>query len=112
MTDLALLTASELAPLIKSKQLSPIELTKHMLNRIDTIDPTIKSYITPLHDLALKQAKAAENSILHGNYKGPLHGIPTGIKDNYYTKGIRTTNGSKLLLISFLTKQPQQQRNY
>ncbi|MFC5465115.1 amidase [Lederbergia graminis] len=104
MTDLAFLTASELAPLIKSKQLSPVELTKHMLNRIDTIDPTIKSYITPLHDLALKQAKAAENSILHGNYKGPLHGIPTGIKDNYYTKGIRTTDGSKLFA-NFIPKK-------
>lgn len=48
MTELSFLTATELAPLIKSKQLSPVELTEHILNRIYTIDPTIKSYILPL----------------------------------------------------------------
>ncbi|MFB4472613.1 amidase [Oceanobacillus caeni] len=96
MTELAFLTATEIAPLIESKQLSPVELTKHILNRIDTIDPTIYSYITPLHDLALKQAREAENDLMHDRYKGPLHGIPIGIKDNFDTEGIRTTVGSKL----------------
>jgi aspartyl-tRNA(Asn)/glutamyl-tRNA(Gln) amidotransferase subunit A len=96
MTDLGFLTATEIAPLIKSKQLSPVELTNHILNRIDTVDTTIHSYITPLNELALKQAKEAENNIMHGRYKGPLHGIPIGIKDNFYTNGIRTTAGSKL----------------
>lgn len=96
MAELAFLTATQLAPLIKSKQLSPVELTTHILNRIDTIDPTIRSYITPLPDRALEQAKEAENNIMHGRYIGPLHGIPLGIKDNFYTKGIRTTGGSKL----------------
>ncbi|MCR1832988.1 amidase family protein [Oceanobacillus caeni] len=96
MTELAFLTATELAPLIESKQLSPVELTKHILNRIDTIDPTIHSYITPLHELALKQAKEAENDMMYDRYKGPLHGIPIGIKDNFATEGIRTTVGSRL----------------
>ncbi|MCC3358290.1 amidase [Bacillus sp. REN16] len=96
MTNLAYLSATELAPLLKSKQLSPVELTKKLLNRIDKIDPTIRSYITPLHDLALAQAKKAEKDIMQGHYKGPLHGIPIGIKDNFYTKGIRTTAGSTL----------------
>ena len=96
MTDISFLTATELGPLIKSRQLSPVELTKHMLNRIDKIDPILRTYITSLNELALKQAKEAEDNIMHGKYMGPLHGIPIGIKDNYYTKGIRTTDGSKL----------------
>lgn len=97
MTDLAFLTASELAPLIESRQLSPVELTKHTLNRIDQIAPAMNAYITPLHELALKQASRAEEDIMYGHYKGPLHGIPFGIKDNIKTKGIRSTAGSKIL---------------
>lgn len=96
MTKLAFLTATELAPFIKSKQLSPVELTEHMLVRIEKYDSILRTYITPLPDLALEQARKAEDDIMRGNYKGPLHGIPIGIKDNYYTKGIRTTVGSKL----------------
>ncbi|MGM9949895.1 MAG: amidase [Lysinibacillus sp.] len=96
MTELAFLSATELGELIKTKQLSPVELTKHLLNRIDQMDPTINAYITPLHESALKQAQEAEEAIMQGRYLGPLHGIPMGIKDNYQTKGIRTTGGSKL----------------
>lgn len=96
MQELGFLTATKLAPLIQSKQLSPVELTNHMLKRIDTFDSTVLSYITPLHELAITQAKEAEKSIMQGQYKGPLHGIPIGIKDNFYTQGIRTTDGSKL----------------
>jgi len=96
MSDLSFLTVTELAPLIKSRKLSPVELTQHTLDRIEQYDPVLRTYITPLPDIALKQAKDAEASIMRGQYKGPLHGIPTGIKDNYFTKGIRTTVGSKL----------------
>lgn len=96
MTELAFSTATELAPLIESRKLSPVELTKDTLNRMDKIDPSINAYITPLHELALNQATEAEDTIMRGFYKGPLHGIPIGIKDNFYTKGIRTTVGSKL----------------
>lgn len=96
MTDLSFLSAAKLGPLIQSRKLSPVELTKHTLNRIETIDPILHTYITPLPELALRQARDAEDNIMRGKYYGPLHGIPIGIKDNYYTKGIRTTVGSKL----------------
>jgi len=96
MNDISFLTAAELAPLIKTKQLSPVELTKHMLSRVDHLDSTLHTYITPLHESALKQAREAEDLIMQDRYIGPLHGIPIGIKDNFYTKGIRTTDGSKL----------------
>lgn len=97
MTELYSLTASQLGPLLKNKKVSPVEVTTSILNRIDNLDPTINAYITTLHELALQRAKFAETEIMSGQYKGPLHGIPIGIKDNYYTKGIKTTVGSRIL---------------
>jgi aspartyl-tRNA(Asn)/glutamyl-tRNA(Gln) amidotransferase subunit A len=96
MTELAFSTAAELAPLIESRQLSPVELTEEILNRMHYFDPAIQSYITPLPETALIHARHAERDIMQGLYKGPMHGIPIGIKDNFYTEGIRTTVGSKL----------------
>lgn len=96
MSDLSFMTAAELGPLIRAKKLSPVELTKHMLNRMKKIDPVLHSYITPLPEAAIRQAREAEKDIMNGAYIGPLHGIPIGIKDNYYTKNIKTTDGSKL----------------
>lgn len=96
MTDLTFLTATELAPKIKNKEISPVDLVKQTLNRIERVDSSLNTYITVLNDLALKQAEDAEQEIMNGNYKGPLHGIPVGIKDNYKTKGVKSTAGAKV----------------
>lgn len=96
MTDFTYLNAAELAPKIKSGEVSPVEVTQQFLDRIDEKDGTIKSYITVTHDKALEQAKKAEEEIKNGNYRGPLHGIPVGIKDTYQTEGVLSTSGSAL----------------
>ncbi|WP_213422045.1 amidase [Bhargavaea massiliensis] len=96
MTDLIMYPAEKLAPLIRSKQLSPVELTRQMLDRIEEAEPVIRAFITPPNERILEQARQAEKEIMRGEYRGPLHGIPVGIKDNYWTEGIRTTDGFRL----------------
>ncbi len=90
------LSISELAPKIKSREISPVEVTQAALEQLERVTPRTNSFITVLSDEALKQAKEAEKAIMRGDYRGPLHGIPIGIKDNLATKGIRTTIGSKI----------------
>lgn len=87
-------TISELAPLIESRVLSPVELTKAILDRIERLDGSLKTYATITPELALQQARQAEQEIAHGNYRGPLHGIPIAVKDLCDTAGIRTMGGS------------------
>ncbi|GGG06516.1 amidase [Paenibacillus abyssi] len=87
----------ELAPLLQTKQLSPVDLVKECLQRIEETEPTLNAYITVLHREAMESAALAEKEILGGHYKGVLHGIPYSAKDLYTTKGIRTTAGSKVL---------------
>lgn len=99
MTDAALitLTIAQLAPLIKAKDISPVELTEAALVQADRLQPSLNTFITLLHDRARRQAKEQEAALMRGEYRGPLHGIPIGIKDNIATAGIRTTVGSKVL---------------
>ena len=97
VAELCTTTLTEAAALIKSKAVSPVELTQAMLDRIEAIDGTLHSYITVTADFALEQARAAEQEILAGTYRGPLHGIPIAVKDLCFTKGIRTTCASKIL---------------
>ena len=96
-TELLTLTITELAPKIRAREVSPVELTEAALAQAERLQPTLGSFITLLHDAARKQAKEQEAAIMRGEYHGPLHGIPIGIKDNIATAGIRTTVGSKVL---------------
>lgn len=91
------LTIEKLAPLIRRKELSPVELTRFLLERISQLQPSINAYITITSEIALAQARQAEKEIIKGHYKGVLHGIPIAIKDLIYTRGIRTTAGSRIL---------------
>jgi aspartyl-tRNA(Asn)/glutamyl-tRNA(Gln) amidotransferase subunit A len=95
--ELAFLTIAEAAKLIRQRKISSVELTELMLARIAAFNPKLHAYITICDELARKQARAAEREIQRGHYRGPLHGIPISLKDNIYTKGIRTTAGSKIL---------------
>jgi aspartyl-tRNA(Asn)/glutamyl-tRNA(Gln) amidotransferase subunit A len=96
-TALTTMTIAELAPKIKAKAISPVELTEAALAQADRLQPRLNSFITILHEQARRQAREQETALMRGEYRGPLHGIPIGIKDNIATAGIRTTVGSKVL---------------
>lgn len=95
--DLQGLTIDDLSPRIRKKEISPVELTKLFLDRIERLNPVLNAYVTLTREQALADARRAEKEILKRKYRGPLHGIPISIKDNLATKGVRTTAGSKIL---------------
>src|SRR5262249_41716155 len=97
MSDLGWTPITELARLIKARELSPIEVVNVHLDRIASHDGKLRAYITVTGDAALASAKAAEAAVLAGETLGPLHGVPVALKDLYCTKGVRTTGGSKIL---------------
>jgi aspartyl-tRNA(Asn)/glutamyl-tRNA(Gln) amidotransferase subunit A len=94
-TDLQFLTIAEAAGLIERLQLSPVALTRAFLDRIAAIDPQLDAYLLVTAEQALDQARIAEAEIMAGKYRGPMHGIPFGLKDIYCTAGIRTTSHSR-----------------
>ena len=94
--DLSYLTISEAAAGLRRKKFSPVELTKACLTRIEAIDGKLHSFITLTADLALKQAREAEKELHSGVDRGPLHGIPIGLKDLIDTAGVRTTAASAI----------------
>ncbi|HYB40938.1 MAG TPA: amidase [Candidatus Methylomirabilis sp.] len=94
---LPLETIASLSERIRKKEVSPVEVTEAVLDRIAAVDGRVKAYVTVTPDEARRAARAAEQAIAAGNYLGPLHGIPVAVKDLYYTKGIRTTASSKIL---------------
>jgi len=99
--QLAFASIAEIAALFRKRKLSPLELTRFLLQRISTLNPKLNAYLTVSADLALRQAKQAEAELFGRAGKkrdrGPLHGIPISLKDNIYTAGVRTTAGSQIL---------------
>ena len=95
--ELHYLTVAEAARLIEKGELSPVELLTAYLDRIAAVGAQLDAFITPTFELAMEQAKAAEAEIAGGDYRGPLHGVPFGLKDIYETEGIRTTGHSKVM---------------
>jgi aspartyl-tRNA(Asn)/glutamyl-tRNA(Gln) amidotransferase subunit A len=95
--DLAWLDLAEASRLVQTRAVSPVELTRACLNRIERLDPVLKAFITVTAESALQEAQTAEEEISRGNWKGPLHGIPLAVKDLLETAGVRTTAASAVL---------------
>ncbi len=96
--DIPFLSASDLSRLIEKKEVSPVEATEAYLERIDALDFKFNSYLTVCRDQALQAAQEAETAIGRGSYLGPMHGIPVAVKDQVWTRGIRSTGGSRILV--------------
>jgi aspartyl-tRNA(Asn)/glutamyl-tRNA(Gln) amidotransferase subunit A len=97
-SELCFLSVAEAASLIAKRQLSPVELTHAYLDRIERLNGALHSYVRVLDQTALAEARAAEAEIVAGRYRGPLHGVPIGLKDIYDTAGVPTEGGSRLCL--------------
>jgi len=103
-TNLAFASIETIGELFRKRKVSPVEIAKLMLHRIERLNPKLNAYITVTAELALAQAKKAESELFAprgrkgSRDRGPLHGIPISLKDNIFTKGIRTTAGSKILV--------------
>ena len=95
--DIPFLTVAELSQLIESRQVSPVEVTQAYLDRIDELDFKFNAYLSVSRREALEAARDAERAIARGEYRGPMHGIPVAVKDQFWTKGIRTTGGTRIL---------------
>src|SRR5258705_5044389 len=90
------LSIAEAAEQIRTHQLSPVDLVRSCLTRIDQLEPQLQAWVTVDRDGALTAAQQCEEEIQRGQYRGPLHGIPVALKDIFYTKGLKTTAGSPI----------------
>jgi aspartyl-tRNA(Asn)/glutamyl-tRNA(Gln) amidotransferase subunit A len=95
--DLHYLSIRELGRRIERREVSPLEVTRSSLARLEAHESALNAFITVMADEALSEAERAERSIMKGGYLGPLHGVPIGLKDLYQTRGVRTTGGSRAL---------------
>ncbi len=94
--EICYMSAGDLGRLVRKGEISPVEIIEAHLSRIGATEPILNSFITLLPDEALAAARAAERDIAAGRYRGPLHGIPVGLKDLFNTAGVRTTSGSRI----------------
>src|SRR3989442_14768702 len=90
------LTRSEVREPLRARKISSIELTGACLKRIERLNPELNAFITVTADRATQDARAADLEIANGRWRGPLHGIPVGLKDLFDTAGVRTTAGSAI----------------
>jgi amidase len=95
--DLHFISMMDLAVYLMERQISPITLTRYMLDRIAALDPQLSSYATVMADQAMADAAAAEREISGGKWRGALHGVPIAVKDLCYTRGVRTLAGTSVL---------------
>ena len=96
-SELAFLSIEQASRLLRRREISPVELVEVALARIERWNPAFDAFLTVLAEPARRQAKLAEKQIRRGSPRSPLHGIPISLKDNFLTRGIRTTAGSKIL---------------
>ena len=96
-TPLHYQTIVEVGTRLRSRELSPVELTTAILERIEALDGGLKSYATVMADSALASARAADREIAAGNYRGGLHGVPIAVKDLCFTTGVATMGGAQVL---------------
>jgi aspartyl-tRNA(Asn)/glutamyl-tRNA(Gln) amidotransferase subunit A len=93
-SNLEELSLAEAAALIRSRQMSSEEYTRALLAHIDRVEPRVQAFVTVDHDAVLAEAKRCDSETSVSRFRGPLHGVPIGVKDVYYTKGLRTTVGA------------------
>ena len=96
-SELPFLSAGDLSRLIQSKEVSPVEVTEAYLDRITSLDHRFNSYLTVMREQALADAQQAEEDIASGQHKGPMHGVPVAVKDQFWSRGVRSTGGSRIL---------------
>jgi len=94
--ELCFLSAGQLSRLIQNKEISPVEVVRAHLARVEKLEPQLSSFITLLSNEAMSEARKAEEEIRKGRYRGPLHGIPVAVKDLFSVKGVRNTLGSRI----------------
>ena len=96
-SEIPFLSASTLSGLIASREVSPVEATEAYLDRIDSLDFKFNAYLTVTREMAMAAAEEAEREIAAGNHRGPMHGVPVAVKDQFLSAGVRSTGGSRIL---------------